>query len=101
MTINKFHFLLTFSLLIASVIFSGCTSSSSKNITQDTPNILLVLADDQSWLHTSITGNKVIKTPGFDRVAEEGVIFTNAFSACPSCTPSPRPEPLFPRRTRI
>lgn len=52
------------------------------------PNILFVIADDQSWLHTSIAGDKVVKTPAFDRVAKEGVRFTNSYTASPSCTPS-------------
>ena len=71
--------------LFALILIIGCTKFSPK---QKTPNVLFVLADDQSWLHTSISGNKVIKTPAFDRVANEGVLFTNAFAACPSCTPS-------------
>lgn len=52
------------------------------------PNILFVLADDQSWLHTSIAGDKVVNTPAFDRIAKEGILFTHSFSASPSCTPS-------------
>ncbi len=52
------------------------------------PNILLALADDWSWPHASIAGTKVIKTPAFDRIAREGVMFTNAFATAPSCTPS-------------
>ena len=75
-----------FFLLFVFVI--GCDISSTEKNVQKSPNILLVLADDQSWLHTSVAGNKVLKTPAFDRVAEEGILFTNAFSACPSCTPS-------------
>jgi N-sulfoglucosamine sulfohydrolase len=52
------------------------------------PNILFCLADDWSWPHASIAGNKVINTPTFDRVAREGVLFANAFVTAPSCTPS-------------
>ncbi len=51
-------------------------------------NILFVLADDQSWLHTGIGGSKLVKTPAFDRLAREGMLFTNSFCASPSCTPS-------------
>lgn len=75
-------------LLFLAVLFSGCRNSDPKSEVPNGPNILLALADDQSWLHTGITGNKVIKTPAFDRIAEEGVLFNNAFSACPSCTAS-------------
>jgi len=52
------------------------------------PNILFCLADDWSWPHASIAGDKVVKTPTFDRVAREGVLFENAFVSSPSCTPS-------------
>jgi len=52
------------------------------------PNILFCIADDWVWPHASIAGAKVIKTPTFDRVAREGVMFENAFVSAPSCTPS-------------
>ncbi len=54
----------------------------------DRPNILFILADDQSHVHTGYAGDPVVRTPAFDRVAEEGVIFTNAYISSPSCTPS-------------
>ena len=54
----------------------------------DRPNILFALADDWSYPHASIYGDKVVKTPTFDRVATEGVLFTHAYCATPSCTPS-------------
>ncbi len=52
------------------------------------PNILFCITDDQSWVNTSIAGDKGVKTPGFDRVARMGVLFQNAFSASPGCAPS-------------
>ncbi|UCD51021.1 MAG: sulfatase [Phycisphaerales bacterium] len=52
------------------------------------PNILFCIADDWSWPHASIAGDKVVKTPTFDRVAREGILFDNAFVTAPSCTPS-------------
>jgi hypothetical protein len=52
------------------------------------PNILFAMSDDQSYPHASILGDPVVKTPAFDRIAREGVLFTHSFAACPSCTPS-------------
>lgn len=52
------------------------------------PNILFLLADDWSYPHASIYGDKVIKTPTFDHLASEGALFTNAYCAAPSCAPS-------------
>ncbi len=52
------------------------------------PNILFAIADDQSWTDTSAAGQKALRTPGFDRVAQQGVRFTEAFAASPGCAPS-------------
>jgi arylsulfatase A-like enzyme len=54
----------------------------------DRPNILFAIADDWSWPHASIALDPVVRTPVFDRVAREGVLFENAFVSSPSCTPS-------------
>ena len=53
----------------------------------DRPNILIAIADDQSYPHTSAYGDPVIKTPAFDRVARSGVLFRNAFTPAPGCSP--------------
>jgi N-sulfoglucosamine sulfohydrolase len=52
------------------------------------PNILFAISDDQSFPYASIYGDKVVNTPAFDRVAQEGVLFMNAFAASPGCSPS-------------
>ncbi len=51
------------------------------------PNILFCLADDWGWPHAGACGDPVVKTPTFDRLAAEGVLFERAFVAAPSCTP--------------
>lgn len=52
------------------------------------PNILVCIADDWSWPHAGAYGDPVVRTPHFDRIAREGALFTHAFCASPSCTPS-------------
>ncbi len=52
------------------------------------PNILFAIADDWGWPHAGAYGDPVVKTPAFDRLAEEGVLFEKAFISSPSCTPS-------------
>ncbi len=84
MSLNKFRHLLC-SVLIAWVTIEkvhGAVSPTTR------PNILFCLADDWAFPHAGIYGDHVVKTPIFDRVAREGVLFTHAFSAAPSCTPS-------------
>ncbi len=52
------------------------------------PNILFCISDDQSYPHAGIYGCTFVKTPAFDRIAKEGVLFHNAFISAPSCGPS-------------
>ncbi len=52
------------------------------------PNILFCIADDQSFPHAGAYGCRWIKTPSFDRVAKQGVLFTNAFTPNAKCAPS-------------
>ena len=51
------------------------------------PNILFVIADDWSHGHAGAYGCTWIATPNFDRVAREGVLFNNAFTSNPKCSP--------------
>ena len=54
----------------------------------DRPNIILFIADDWSYPHAGVYGDPVIQTPNFDRLARGGMLFTNAYTASPSCSPS-------------
>jgi arylsulfatase A-like enzyme len=51
-------------------------------------NILVAIADDWSFPHAGAYGDRTVRTPNFDRIAREGTLFTHAFAASPSCTPS-------------
>jgi len=53
----------------------------------DRPNILFVFDDQHRYSALGSSGNDVIRTPWFDRLAEAGVSFTQAFSSCPICSP--------------
>jgi choline-sulfatase len=52
------------------------------------PNILFVMCDQMSALALSLYGNKVCKTPNLDRLAGQGVLFENAYTTFPLCTPA-------------
>ncbi|RPI27302.1 MAG: heparan N-sulfatase [Acidobacteria bacterium] len=52
------------------------------------PNILFCLADDVSYPHMGAYGCRWIKTPGFDRVAREGLLFNRAYTPNAKCAPS-------------
>ncbi len=51
------------------------------------PNILFAIADDQSYPYASAYGTKGVNTPAFDRLADQGVLFHNAFAPAPQCSP--------------
>jgi uncharacterized sulfatase len=71
------------------VAASGLGATPSSAATAKRPNILFCITDDQSWCYTSRGRSRsVVKTPHFDRIAREGIYFTNAYCASPSCSPS-------------
>ena len=54
----------------------------------DRPNVVVVLVDDFGWGDPSCYGNPITKTPNMDRLAAEGVRFTQGYVAAPICSPS-------------
>ncbi|MCA1760815.1 MAG: sulfatase-like hydrolase/transferase, partial [Bacteroidales bacterium] len=52
------------------------------------PNILFAIADDASWQHFGAYGCDWVKTPAFDRVASDGILFTRAYTPNAKCAPS-------------
>lgn len=52
------------------------------------PNIVLILTDDQGWKDLGCTGSHYYQTPHIDQVAADGMLFTQAYSAAPICSPS-------------
>ena len=85
MAINRRQFLGR-SAGIMGACLAGLAHASEK--TRSRPNILFAIADDWSWPHASIYGTRGVDTPAFDRVAREGCLFANAFTAAPQCSPN-------------
>lgn len=52
------------------------------------PNIVFILCDDLGWGDCGCYGQKTLKTPNIDRLAAEGVQFTNFYSTSPVCSPA-------------
>ena len=50
------------------------------------PNVVFILADDVGVNDLSLYGSKFFETPNIDRLAEQGMKFTQAYSASPLCT---------------
>ena len=55
---------------------------------QKKPNILFFLIDDLGWRDLACTGSPFYKTPHLDRLAKQGMTFTDAYAACPVCSPT-------------
>ena len=72
-------------VLLCSLLYLAWARSGA---VQDRPNILLAIADDWSYQHAGVYGSAWVKTPAFDRIAREGVLFHNAFTSNPKCSPS-------------
>ena len=51
------------------------------------PNILMIFADQLRYSAVGCNGNPIAQTPNLDRLSREGVVFDNAFSSCPICSP--------------
>ncbi|MDD3409805.1 MAG: sulfatase-like hydrolase/transferase [Eubacteriales bacterium] len=67
------------------------------------PNIVMIYMDDMGWRDIGCNGSSFYETPVIDRLAREGMRFTNAYAACPVCSPS-RASLLtgkYPARTGI
>ncbi|TKG96115.1 arylsulfatase [Puteibacter caeruleilacunae] len=74
---------LRFILLLVNVVFTlNCKSENSN------PNIILIFADDLGYGDLSCYGNPTIKTPELDKMAQEGMKFTQFYVAAPVCSPS-------------
>jgi arylsulfatase A-like enzyme len=52
------------------------------------PNVVLILVDDLGWMDLSCQGSDFYKTPNIDRLASEGIRFTNGYAACAVCSPT-------------
>jgi arylsulfatase A len=71
------------SILLA--LLAALCSCSPK---QDPPNILLIVVDDLGYSDLHCYGNPWVETPNIDRLASEGVRFTQAYASCTVCSPT-------------
>ncbi|MFS4418524.1 sulfatase [Maribacter sp. 2307ULW6-5] len=74
-------------LLLAVGLLIGC-SSKERSDAHKRPNILIAMMDDASFPHVGINGCTWVETPNFDRIAQEGILFSNAYTPNAKCAPS-------------
>ena len=86
----RYHF-----IILLCFIFS-CHLDNTSSISTDKPNIIVILTDDQGFADVGFNGSKDILTPNIDKIAKNGVVFTNGYVTHPYCScllytsPSPR-----------
>jgi len=68
--------------------FATLTPALGKSDLVAKPNFLFILADDLGWSQVSCYGSNFYETPNIDRLAREGMRFTDAYAACPVCSPT-------------
>lgn len=62
--------------------------SFQRSISDEAPNILLLISDDSSPFSYGAYGNEVCQTPNIDRLASEGMRFSRAYCSSPQCSPA-------------
>jgi len=88
---NRREFLRAASLTTAALALPGCRSDlqwESGDKSTDKPNVVIIFCDDVGYADIGVFGAKGYETPNLDRMAAEGMKFTDFYAAAPSCTPS-------------
>ena len=83
-TIQKYGSFIAILLMILGMLCNSCTSEAEP----EKPNILLIFVDDLGYGDPGCYGGTDIQTPNMDRLAAEGVRFTDAHVTCAVCGPS-------------
>lgn len=64
------------------------STALAENTKEPLPNIVIFLVDDMGWGDSATYGNKLIKTPNMDKLASQGMKFTQCYAPCGVCSPS-------------
>lgn len=84
---NRRFFIKSAGLGIATISICGCVKISEKSLTAK-PNIVFIMADDLGYGELGCYGQKEIKTPFIDRLAKEGMLFTQCYAGSAVCAPA-------------
>jgi len=90
---NRRQFIKSTVFSAAVLTLPGCSAGSSGiskagKDGKSKPNFLFILADDYGWSQLGCYGSKYYETPYIDRLARQGMKFTDAYAACPVCSPT-------------
>lgn len=75
-------------LLCCLIVCVNVGAYAQSQVNNETPNIILIMADDLGYGDTGFNGNTIIQTPNLDQMAKEGVKFSHFYSASSVCSPT-------------
>ena len=81
-------FLKAISFGAASLMLPGRALSALRPLPKRKPNFVFILIDDMGWKDLGFMGSRYYETPNIDKLAGEGIVFTNAYSNAPNCAPT-------------
>lgn len=72
----------------AAAVLCWCVTAACGAAQHARPNIVFVLVDDLGWSDVGYNGSQVYETPHVDRLAQQGMVLTDFYSAGPVCSPT-------------
>lgn len=75
-------------LLLCLVGIVGLAVPTAAQAAVRPPNVVLILTDDMGWRDVGFMGNTFVETPHLDRLADRGLVFTQAYASAPNCAPT-------------
>ena len=90
---NRREFLKSVSKAVAGVVFAGGAVAEagvrfSEKGDRKAPNIIFIMIDDMGWRDAGFMGSRYYETPNIDKLASEGMVFTNAYANAANCAPT-------------
>jgi len=85
---SRFHPACWLIAALAVVLLACGTAASAKSAGDRPPSFVVILVDDLGWTDLSCQGSKYFETPHVDRLARQGMRFTDGYAACAVCSPT-------------
>ena len=85
---NRRDFLKCIGGCAAGAVWTGAAGAASKPTNRQRPNIVFFMIDDMGWRDVGFMGSTYYETPHIDRLASEGMRFTDGYAACAVCSPT-------------
>src|SRR5690625_5033258 len=86
--LKKNHLIILFFLFFVLINFVVLNNSFAQSADKDKPNIIFILVDDMGWKDLGSYGSTFYETPNIDKLASEGMKFTDAYASSTVCSPS-------------